>query len=454
MTTASPLVTHSVRQIRRWSTPGVLWRGLWAIWALDVVVLVCLLYTGKVHENGLQAVGRDAGPSIIAAQQIKTSVADMDAVAVHELLTDPASETGMIQTYNQRREEAARALVTAARNITYGDAELRPILTIQLALSRYEALVQQARDLRNDGKPFMPSYRSAATIMDRTILPAADALTKANLDMLEVGYADERTQSLNARFLVGAAVVALLGLLLAIQIYLFRHTNRVFNLPLLTATALVFAFVIYTLNDLHTAGQDLRHAKEDAFTSVNALWRARAVAYSASADESRFLLDPASATESTREFMDHRDSIATLPAGLTFQSAARSSAPIAATGYLVDQSSNITSADEQQASHETLRAFARYVVIDQEIRDLQAKGRTREAVALCVGRSLGQSAWALTRFDTALDQTLKINQEAFDSAVRSGYARLENFDMKASVIAALTAVLCLLGLMQRIREYN
>ena len=43
--------------------------------------------------------------------------------------------------------------------------------------------------------------------------------------------------------------------------------------------------------NIEHAGHELKVAKEDAFDSVRALWLARAVAYDANSDGSRWLLD-------------------------------------------------------------------------------------------------------------------------------------------------------------------
>ena len=54
----------------------------------------------------------------------------------------------------------------------------------------------------------------------------------------------------------------------------------------------------------------------------------------------------------------------------------------------------------------------------------------------------------------ALDETLTINQTAFDASVESGLSTVGGLDIKAAVAAAVIAVLAFAGLAGRIREYE
>ena len=434
------------------TTPQILWLALWALWAGNVLLLGLLLYAGHVHDMALFTIGRDSAPSIIASQQIKTAIADMDADAANELLAPTgAGQQAAVQAYHARRQEAATALIAAAQNITYGDAERIPILKIQLGLGTYESLIQRARDLHQEGSPaFIAAYNQAARVLDTSILPAADALDQANLEELDRAYSGQRSRSLLARTLLGAAALLLLSLLATVQLFLFNRTRRLINIPMFAASLLLLVFGIATLRGLNSAEKNLVRAKEDAFTSIHALWRARAAAYAANSVESRFLLDPEHAAERTDTFFAKRDLLAKLPPGATYENAEKHGF----TGYLADELNNITFNGEREAATETLRDFGRYVAIDAQIRDLQRRGQHREAIELCTGTAPGQSDWAFEAFDTALGRTLKVNQDAFDTSVTEGFAVLRHFEVKAAIFTAIVAILCLFGLWQRIGEYR
>ncbi len=456
MTTAPVAVSSRtpVREARHWTTPSVLWRALWALWILDVFFLIALLYCRNVHVKGLDDIGTNTAPSIIAAEQIKSHLADMDADAANELLAEPGSEAAAVQAYNDRSEQAERELIQAAEHIGQREAQRQAILQIQLGMGRYEALIQKARDLRNDHNPaFIATYEQAAELLDHTILSHADELDHANVKQLEAGFSAELSRSRNARFVVAIAAVALGALLIAVQLYLFRQTNRVFNIPLVAATVLLGGFMLYSWNTIHGAGEDLKLAKYDAFDSILALTRGAALAYQANGEESRFLLDPKNASHSTQEFMDERDKIAKLDPPDTYQSVAKSGIT-PASGYLADELRNITFKGELEAAQDAVRTFGAYVVIDGQIRDLERQGKHKDAIALCIGTAPGQSDWAFDQFTGAMRDAIKINQNAFDAYNQTGRARLNGFDVKVAVVSAFIAILCLLGLMARIREYN
>lgn len=437
------------------TTPQILSRTLWAVWVLDIILLIALLTGGRIHRAGVQTVGQDA-ISIISAQRVKSALAEMDANAANQLLGDPGQTVDTLQTYETRRQEASKALIAAAQHIT-DNIERDPILRIQLGLGIYESRIQRAHDLRQDRNgAWVAAYSAAADLIDREILPAADVLDKANLNALNRTYEFQRRQSIASRGFIVAAVAVTLAVLALVQLFLTGRTHRLINLPLLLATGLTVGITYYGLYNLAQVQNSLNVAREGAFVSIHALWRARAVAYAANADESRYLLDRQNAAKHEQEFFTKRDMLVQLPSGATFQTLAQAAGSHVSdfTGYLVDELNNITFPGEREAAIETLAALGEYLKIDGQIRVLERSGHHQEAVALCAGTKPGNSNWAFEQFDNALDKTLAVNQTAFDRAVKNGFATLAYFEVEVSVCAVLIGVLTLLGLMQRIREYR
>src|ERR1700692_553748 len=93
------------------NTPQTLWAGLYIIWALDVLLLIAAIMGARVHRQAMQAIGKDSAPSIVHAQHIKTALADMDANAANELLGKPNQMIEAGRAYEDRRKEAATALI-------------------------------------------------------------------------------------------------------------------------------------------------------------------------------------------------------------------------------------------------------------------------------------------------------------------------------------------------------
>jgi hypothetical protein len=455
----------------RFTTTPWLLRG-----ALAAVVLLAGLFGAAVtvgadqHYRAMKKVGKDTAPSILAAQQIKAGLADMHANAANMLLQKPgrggkdrlAAYGQAAKDYDQRRREVSEGLLAAGENITEGDRERVPLKRLLNGLGRYEAQVAEALALHARGLDGpLEHHRAADRLMHESLLPAADALDGANRDALDRTY--EGAQAANLRALLGvlATGAALLAALLASQVFLARRMRRLLNPGLALATALAASFLAYTVVALLDQQRALRVAKQDAFDSVHHLWRARAVAYDANGDESRWLLDRERAKEHETAFREKRDRIAKPPPGLSFRqleaavaaAGAKADLPKGLEGYLADELNNVTFPGEWQAAVACVGAFVAYLDVDEQIRALEKGGRHDEAVALCLGTRPGESNWAFEQFNKALGDTIEINQREFEKEVERGLAMLGWFPYTAPLAALGVALLAFLGLLPRLREY-
>jgi len=457
--TAPALRTTPAPAWRNLNTLQRLWASLYIVWALDVLLLIAAITGARVHRGAMQAVGKDTAPSIIAAQHIKSSLADMDANAANELLGEPGKMPQAVKAYEKDRRDAATALIEAAKNITYGDAEQKPIEAIQVGMGTYEAKVQRARDLHEQGDAaYVRAYRDAANVIDEVLLPEADNLDRANHDVLERTYDEQKGKSVATIVFVLLMGAALVAALVFIQKFLNRKMRRILNPLLVLATLLTLGFVLYTYSVLGSERADLKVAKEDAFTSIHALWRARAVAYAANADESRYLLDAAHAQEHEDNFHKKAALLASIPSDAVLRTVldhVRDGTKVnAVSGYLIDELNNITFEGEREAAVSALEYFNQYLSIDTRIRYLQQKGKHAEALELCIGTKPGESNAVFDQFDQAVGKTLDINQQEFDKAVAGGFSVLSHFEIKASIVAVVIALLAFFGLLKRIQEYR
>jgi hypothetical protein len=438
----------------RWSTPQILKSSRAGLLTLVALELSAAIVAAGVHRYAMQTVGKDTAPSIIAAEHIKAALADMDATAANELL-----EARSVADYDARREEAARALILAAGNITFGDAERGPIEVLQTGLGMYERLIQRARDLHERNDPaFLISWREGAKLADERLLPAADALDQANDRVLEIEYVHQSNRSRLTRYLFALAGLALIGGLIAAQVFLSRRMKRTLNPYLLAATLIAGGSLAVSESSMNREQNELRRAKQDAFASLRALWRARADAYWANGDESRYLLDPANAEAYNRSFSQKIARLAAPPAGVSLESvlgAERRGVQTAGfTGFLADEFNNITFGGERQSALDALARLADYLAIDTRIRSLETSRDHGAAVRLSVGKAPGQSDWAFDRFDESLGQTIEVNQQAFTAAAGRGFSALRGMEIWSAGAAAAVAVLVFLGFGERIREYQ
>ena len=447
-------------RIRTASTPTRIRGFMYAIWGLSALLL---LVGGLMLEGAhvaLKTVGNDTAPSIIAAQEISSALADLDANAANYLLGTKVHQDAATAAVEKQRVVVTNGIVAAAKNITY-DAEYEPIKKLADQLGRYLELYGQMKYRKDtgDGAGAILIYNSATDLVHQEMLPAAAALDKVNFDSLKAEYAKQRRNSEGAEVIAGLIAAGLAFVLIRAQIFLARKMRRMFNLPLLAATVVTVVFGLYLVTRIAAAREDLRVAKEDAFDSIHALWQARAVAYDANGDESRYLffVGPRSAAFD-QAYKDKVKKLTTMPQPESFIMTALAklrtdAVPSAYKGYFADELRNITFPGEGPAALEVVRAFAAYDKIDTKIRALELGGKHADAVDLCIGAGDGKSNAAFDRFDAALLKVIEINHTQFKDTIDTGEDALSTAAKMLPLASLLIAVLGLLGLRPRLREY-
>jgi hypothetical protein len=344
------------------------------------------------------------------------------------------------------------SLLTAAQNITYGDDERKPILDVMARLAEYERLVGAAR--RAGG--FDQSAMAADALMRDKILPAVVQLDQANFNHLDAAYNAFKQDAGVYRITDIVLALVVLALLLETQLHLYRQFRRLVN-PSMAMGTLLFALgvVLFASHSAHELDA-IQSAKEDAFDSVHALSKTKALAYSANAMESLDLLESGNTNEQEAESTRFANLTAdiwhgelgqnnTLPTDLR---------TLKGTGLLGDELANITFPGEQEAATHTLDGWIAYMRIDAQIRKLEADGKHAEAVALCLGKKEGESDWAFARFDEALDATLKINQDAFDASIASAFQHVKWVGYSIFLLFLAPLLGAVVGIRQRLSEFR
>lgn len=441
--TAAPVVY--VSPFRR-----LLERGQWAALAVLLLWALCCFWALRAGDVATRVIGHDTAPSITAAESIRSLLADANGNLANIMLTNASSSGEFAEALRVDISEAEAKLVDAAQNITYGDAEKIPITTIMRGVAQYDELVGEARALGS-----APKALEADDLMRRTILPATEALDQANDDQLTASYASYQKwkfwQTTAVSFVSFVSLLALLSL----QYRIYAGAKRVLNPGLAASTVVVALASVYALIALGGASGDLKTAKSDAFDSIYALTTLQAVANDANATESFWLVayDDASKRATYEDLfkslsheivgIDSKDALAAETARRKFP------------GLLGDELSNITFVGELRAAETTLKTWAAYVAIDGQLRALQNAGKRADAVALDVGEKPGQSNWAFGQFQKSLQQTIKINQDAFDAAIRRSEEKINMAVYGVLFLAWLVAsAAAWYGVRLRLREYE
>jgi hypothetical protein len=443
-----------------WSTPRKLRVGRTVILALTGALLLFGLTTLAQSRRAWKTIGKDTVPSIIAAEEIGFALADLDANVANSLLGNAAHREAAAAAIEKQRLRVTDSLVDAAQNITFGDAEKGPIRAMMRDLGLYleRAAEARLRYSQGDEAAARATYWTASELLHARLLNEASDLDAANKVQLDAAYFDGGRETEGAEamavLLGGALGLGLLGL----QVFLYRRTRRILSLPLVAATLLSVIFAGYLAVRFASARSSLRVAKEDAFDSIHALVRARAVAYDANGDESRFLLDYPPTHGFEESF---RKKVATLtsqplaqpPTQAALRARKRAGTSASGTGLFLDELNNVTFDGEYTSAARMVSAFRDYMTIDGRIRKLASTGRMPEAIELCIGDKPDESNAAFDRFDAGLMSTLEINRTAFDHEMDATTRDLGRAEVLSFVFAGLIAGLTWLGLRPRLREY-
>ncbi|WP_457033349.1 hypothetical protein [Kitasatospora sp. P5_F3] len=463
---------------RSWHTPRLV-RTLTALCLATVLAFAAVAASVLADaRDGIDTIGHRAAPQAVRAADLYFALSDMDAQVANLLLigADPdyaALRRQTQDTYEQRRQQAGTDLQRAAEAAAADPAGQRAVQTVLGELGRYEALVAQAQLLEDQadapaGRPpagALESYRQATDLLRQKLLPATDQVIAANATVVDATYAAQRDGLAAGRWwLLGTGVLAL-GALAVLQRILTVRFRRVVNPPLAAVTLIAVLALASALGLVAGADRQLVVAKSNAYDSVLALSRARAVAYDLNADESRYLTDPDRAAAYEQSFLDKTQSVARIE-GATLASynsrlasladAHRADhASTAFEGFLGTELRNITFAGEQDSAERVLTAFQQYQRDDRRIRELRTQGRLKDAVTFNTGTAPGQSNADFEVLATALGEVLEINQRALDQAITDADADLGTGAAVTGALALAAALaLTVLGVRPRLREYR
>jgi hypothetical protein len=435
------------------TTPGRLEAALLTLIVGAGLFWAVLAFVFSNLHNAVRTVGRDTVPSIVAAEKMNLALAAINTNFANAILAKDDDSKPTWRTIKEQSDSVSHSLITAGENVTYGTEEEDPIYTIQSNLPGYFRLLGEARSKMQTDP--LPDSRAASDLMQNTIMPAGFALDEANFRHLTATFDEHRANQTLALIMVLLAIGALGAFLIVVQLYIARRTRRLVNPPLLGATILLAIFGVYLIFVFIGAGEQLRAAKQDSFDSMHALWKARAFAYDANAEESLYLLERGTLQVRHQEafFSRSEQLLSGLPVAVAMAEAAAGRFKNIK-GFIGAELNNITYPGEREAAFELLRTFGDYIEIDTKIRDLERAGRHAEAFALCVGTAPGQSDWAFQRFDKALLEVLDINERFFATQVASAFSYLAWIPWASPIVALAIAVLGWLGLQPRIREYR
>ncbi|HEY7483165.1 MAG TPA: hypothetical protein VH912_01765 [Streptosporangiaceae bacterium] len=468
----------AIRRSRSATTPGRI-RMLTAAVAGLSVLFGWLIVQGVANErDGYRDIGHRAAPQVAGASDLSFALSDMDAQVAGLLLIGWEKNLGVGQhnaltIFEQRRQQVDADLQRAAP--AAGDpAAQRSLRKVLDALGSYEAKAAQAIMLSDEGhhevgKPSAEAlgmYLSANRVLKTELLPAVTDLTKANSAALDRMYKAQRDHRRLTVAMTALAGLALLAALITLQVLLARLFHRRFNPLLVLATLGVGVLLIASLDMFATKAEHLRAAKEDAFDSVLALSRARAVGYEFNADHGRYLLDSGYRQYSDEDFLDKAQQIASLPDVTTLdrypnalrQAMTDYSAPhhhaYVWSGYFGVEFGNITFPGERELAEQTMSDYVNYMYSDAHVRDLLRDATVRDAVQFSTSYAPPNGNYRFDQYDKSLAALINLNRSYFDKSVRAGEHGLALWGLLPWVAVIAVVGLAYAGVRPRLAEYR
>jgi hypothetical protein len=470
---------------------------LWSLAAVLGVITLFAVATAAIGNarSGLEVIGREAGPQVVATSSLYFALSDMDAQVAEVLLIGRERNLGIgrqraLALYERRRGEANRALrqasVLAGRDRSAQatvDAVLDGIASYERLASRAIVLDEQAG--HPAGPPperVMAVYRQATDLMRLELLPKASNLTLDNAVIVRNTYEDRYSSAQSGFLWVMAAGGALLGILLGLQLYLAMSFRRILNPGLALATLASAVLLALAGGLVSTEAEHLRVAKRDGFDSVLGLSRARAMSHDANADQSRYLIDERWADRYEQVYLDKSKQLVGVEAsntgaylGALDRALARrygADGTVSFVGLYGRELALLRSADDtglgsggdtrtgqsraaKLAALETV--FARYRQFqrdDRRMRDLVKQGTRRDAIVFRVNRGEGGAAYGFDGYDRAVVALTEMHRQTFAARISAGERALRGWNVQLPAAAIIIIMLVLLGVRPRLAEYR
>ena len=431
------LVRVQGMSLRRWlaTTPG-------RLRASSVVILVGLLVVGVVaataasaRGDAARAVGLEAAPELVAAEDLYGSLADADATASIIFLKAGQESNALRNRYARDLRDAGNHLAALAQDVGRAPGERGALATIANRLPIYAGYVETAHANGRLGYPIGEAYlKKASSLMRDQMLPAATTLYEHAATRLDEEYGSGT--STTEIVLVVVAGLALLALLIGVQLFVTRHSNRILNVGLVGATVLVVIMFGWTLVRFVSAQNSLVDAQRKGSDAVQLLSAARILTLQAQADENTTLIERGGGDAYVQDFnrVMHR----------LGGSDGR--------GGLLGDAREVAARTGSEASLDPITND--FVTLRQMHRDIRNTDDAKAEYAAAVSKATGDEADLVTRLDDAFAVQIASAEQRLDNHAtdaRSGFGVLA---VGIPLLLVLAGLLALIGLQRRITEYR
>jgi hypothetical protein len=415
---------------------------------LGVLVLLSLAFGGVAafsvsqYSTASSSVVNVREPLSFDAQQIYSRLSDANDAATTAFLTSGLEPATTRQRYLADIAAASSAIQNVtARGGAGSGAAAQDLSSLAGDLNVYAGEIETARADNRLGLPLGAAYlREASDLMRGT--PQVRGMLGYARDL----YATENTSlsgtSAQATGLPLICVTAATGLVFGCALYggarwLRRRTNRVFNVGLLAAGAIVVLSVGWLSLTFAGARSDLLSAQSRGLATVQAVAQVSIAAQEAHADESLTLIDNTGDDTYQADYVSTEKALG--PGAGTLLNAATA----AAQGTPAEPA-------VQQATTDAQLWFAAHA----KVRILDDNNNHPASVTSVLGTSPGDAGGAFIRLTGDLTTAVNQDQAVFNSTASSATGAYAGLAPGVAVAALVMAAACAWGLGRRLVEYH
>ncbi|MEV4314603.1 hypothetical protein [Actinocrispum sp. NPDC049592] len=434
ITTQDSTAVRPLRQVRSLArtTPGVL--GTLAL--LVVVVGLAAGVFGAISVQGrvqaLDDLSARSGPLSEAAQEIYRSLSDADATATGAFLSGGLEPAAVRARYEQDIAQASNSLAfaIAARDTADVTAAGSPLATLAGQLPVYTGLVETARANNRQGLPLGVAYqREASTLMSTKLLPAAQSLYEAESGRVSADQ-DRAGAFPVVEILLGLLV---LGVLIVAQVYMRRHTNRVFNIGLLFATAAAVVSLLWVSVASFSVIGSVDDSRTKGSTQTDVLAKARISTLQARTDETLTLVARGTGKAYQDDYVKKTEQLK---------------------GLLNSAQSQATDDLVRDRVHDAWNRGQAWASAHDKVRAADDSGDYGTAVKLAIDPTPEGAGTAFDQLDGNLQKAIDQTRQSFTARIRDASDALGGTVVAVVLLAVVVAAGAAAGIWQRLKEYR
>ncbi len=407
------------------------------------MALACVL-TARALTTASDRAQDSTGPVLVATQELFASIAEADAASAAVFLSGVDEDREQRRLYELALERSSAQVQEVSRLVDEDDTETHDALkAISTDIVTYSGLVESARVANAEGLLRGPDDLTAAIELVQTgIVPEVEIVTARTQGQLQ----EDADTGTNAIAISAVLALVCLAILVAGQVLLARRTNRILNLPLVVATALVVATLVVLLTSWSRQQDALDAAQRDGYDSIALTAEIQTTAFRYKTLESLALIaeaDPAEQAELAIQL-----SAVPLDDPQLIEDARNGSA--VGDGLLLQANRAADTTRELAATAEMLTRWDRYLTTSEGIQiALRSAGIGAAAEA-----AVGPGNADFNGFNTSVESVLLDNQTQFSDGLAQARSHLDWLLLLMVALPAAAVLFAFWGYQIRIREYR